>query len=478
MRTSFRTICAGLAVSLCCNIAAFAARNERPRLTLADNKVTVAGRPAASGISIAPGDTIVTGRRSHAELTLPDGTVVRIGQGSSFTYTGSKLVLNQGTALVRIAHKGTTVVSGSRTYTGGPAVVSAQASSGNDGLYVLHGSGKVNGAPLIAGQTSVLDHGKDRTFTFDLQKLVTTSALVTKFPQSPWVVQTQALASVQHQLLTAKITTAAQSQKAAAGGTASSASHAIVSSSLANRVSTGAAGTSLAGKPGSLQFTGSPISLGANSTAVIKSAAISPATNGGTLQLVGSVITTGGATVMSTSSVAGSNTATGTLTINPGAITSTGALTKTGAATLDLNGGTLNTGATVSTGASGAIAAINTSNFVLNTSLPAITTGGTTTIAGGNNTLTAVGTNVAVANTTLTFVGTGGLIDGANTLRTASLSSIPTGGTLNYQPGNNVVIGGVTLPQQAGQAVTVNGINYITQPGIVGGTLSLQQVTH
>ena len=250
------------------------------RLTLADKKVSVAGQPVASGTAVAPGETVVTGRGSHAELTLPDGTVIRIGQGSSFTYAGSKLVLNQGTALVRVAHKNTTVVSGSRTYSGGPAVVSMQAAKGSDGLYILQGTGKVNGASLIAGQSSVLDHGKDRTFTFDLQKLEGSSALVTKFPQTPWIAQAQSLATIQHQLLTSKITPTDKPGKGAPAGISPSvATRDIVSSGLARQIGAGAGGRSVA-----FQVTGSPVSLGANATAFIKSAAIA-SSSGGTLTL-------------------------------------------------------------------------------------------------------------------------------------------------------------------------------------------------
>lgn len=248
-----------------CTTSLFAARAERARLTIADNKVSVAGQPTAAGATIAAGETIVTGSRSRAELTLPDGSVVRIGQGSSFTYNGSKLVLNQGTALIRVAQKNTTVVTGSRTYSGGPAVVSVQASKGNDGIFVLQGGGKVNGATLIAGQTSVLEHGKDRTFTFDLQKMVATSSLVTKFPQTPWIVQTAALGAIQHQLLAGTIVQSAQSVKggqqvaaanATSGLVSSRAAGQLISKNTAKLVSTGAGGVLIVNGNGSPAFGG------------------------------------------------------------------------------------------------------------------------------------------------------------------------------------------------------------------------------
>src|ERR1043166_5986610 len=106
-KISLPTILATLFATVCCTATSFAGRADPARLTIAGSKVSVAGQPAAAGTTISAGDTIVTDPGSRAELTLPDGTVVRIGQGSSFTYTGSKLVLNRGSALIRVAHKNT-----------------------------------------------------------------------------------------------------------------------------------------------------------------------------------------------------------------------------------------------------------------------------------------------------------------------------------------------------------------------------------
>ena len=480
------------------------------RLTFADKKVSVAGQPAASGTTVAPGETVVTGRGSHAELTLPDGTVVRIGQASSFTYTGSKLVLNQGTALVRVAHKNTTVVSGSRTYSGGPAVVSMQAARGNDGLYILQGAGKVNGSPLIAGQTSVLDHGKDRTFTFDLQKLVGSSALVKKFPQTPWIVQTEALATVQHQLLTAKITPGAQSGKgaqlvASSGNASRVASQDIVSSTVAKLVSSGAAGTftvNRAGNPvglsGTLQFTGSPVSLGSNLTALIKSAANSPAVSGGNLQASGAVVFS--SAVTNSVTLNGTNQIASLTNMSAGTLDVTGATRTVSGGTLVFNGGTLNTGgAVVITGAGGSnaniagISSLTTGRVAtlvtLNTSTPlasginTLGTGAGALILTGSPNLTGATNNNVVTgvapigtNSGTLILTSGGLVNG---LRTINLNANTSPTTVNYVSGTNVVYAGITFPQQAGQTVTINGINYIsTQPGGAGSTLWLQPVVH
>jgi autotransporter-associated beta strand protein len=461
----------------------WAARSSGARLTIADHKVSVAGQPVASGTAIAPGDTIVTGSRSRAELTLPDGTVVRIGQGSSFTYTGSKLVLNQGTALVHATHKGTTVVSGSRTYTGGPAVVSAEVSKKTDGLYILQGGGKVNGVTLIPGQSSVLDRGKDRTFTFDLQKMEASSALVTKFPQTPWVAQTQALGAVQHQLLTAKVTPAGKARPTG--------SHDNVSGSLASIVSTGAAGTSVASRTGSanspgggaLQLLGGPLSLGADKVAVIKSAVISTVTNGGTA-IQGGTLQISGAISIS-SAVSGSDLLTRSSGVAINTLASSGG-------TLSVNGGALNAG-----GSGNTSGVVNTFTLNSNISAGGVTTalggitkvGAGTLVPSGNNTYTgaitvnagtlAVSNGSALGAGALNVGGAGVLTLTNPNLTIANIGTISSGATINYPTGGNIVFGGATLPQQAGQTVTINGLNYTAvQDAGSGGRLILQPAAH
>ena len=183
----FQTVCAALVATVCCTATSSAARVQRARITHAENKVSIAGQPAGVGATVAAGQTIVTGSRSRAEVTLPDGTVARIGQGSSFSYDGSKLTLNQGSALFNLAGKNTKIVTPALTRTGSAGVVSVHASQSYNALFALKGSDTVNGSPLVAGQAWVSESGGPRTFTFDMQKMVGTSTLVTKFPQTPWV---------------------------------------------------------------------------------------------------------------------------------------------------------------------------------------------------------------------------------------------------------------------------------------------------
>jgi len=64
-------------------------------------------------------------------------------------------------------------------------------------------------------------------------------------------------------------------------------------------------------------------------------------------------------------------------------------------------------------------------------------------------------------------------------LTIANIGTISPGATINYQTGGNIVFGGVTLPQQVGQTVTINGVNYITtQSAGAAGRLVLQQAGH
>src|SRR5262245_4140466 len=131
-----------ISISALLPLDSLAARVESARLTLAENDVAVAGKPLRAGATVRTGETIVTGARSRADLTLPSGAVVRIGQGSRFAFTGSRLELTQGSALCRLSRKSSVVSTPSRIFAGGPAVISVHASKGYEGLFVLEGNGK------------------------------------------------------------------------------------------------------------------------------------------------------------------------------------------------------------------------------------------------------------------------------------------------------------------------------------------------
>ena len=93
-----------------------------------------------------------------------------------------------------------------------------------------------------------------------------------------------------------------------------------------------------------------------------------------------------------------------------------------------------------------------------------MTTGGT--LSAGTSGVTAVNIGTLHLNGAGSFNGT---LNGL----------LPNGGIINYQPGTNVVFGGLALPQQAGQNVKINGIDYLsTQVSGTSGTLRLQPVAH
>ena len=409
---SLRSIVAALVTSAVCTSASLAARVEGAKLTLAENKVSVASQPKGVGSTVAPGETIVTGARSRAELTLPDGTVVRIGQGSSFSFDGSKLTLNQGSALLYITGKNSKIVTPALTRTGSAGVVSVHASHDYNALFDLKGSDTVNGTKLIAGQAWVSERGATKTFTFDMQKMVGTSTLVTKFPQTPWVAQTTALASVQHQLIAA-----IKAQPASAA---------------LRPVITAAANGSTVVTVG--RSSGTPGFLGRLASAFSGKPAAGAGTQGGTLTL------------------SGTNTAGGGVTIS-------GGLTKTGAATLVLNGASTTAGAVTFSSAlnAGTLSIGNgTSATISGAGLNTLASGGTLVLNANTGVL---GVNSGVATISNSVVGQGALTFG-NTVTNVSgaafnLATLNNAGTINLTNGGTLAGGALTVA--SGNLVLSNG---------------------
>lgn len=450
-----------LATALCTS-AALAAKNQTAKLTLADNKVTVAGQPKPIGSTIAPGETIVTGSRSRAEVTLPDGTVARIGQGSSFSFDGSKLTLNQGSALFNLTGKNTKIVTPALVRTGGAGVVSVHASPSYNALFDLKGTDTVNGTPLVAGQAWVRESGGPRTFTYDMQKMVGSSTLVTKFPQTPWVAQTAALASVQHQLIAA-------AQRGTNPGTASGSTTVAVANSgkppgflgrLASAFSGNSspvggaqsvAGGTLAVNGNGARNTGATLDLGTRPAFATGSAITMTADFTQNLTVANAARTISAGTL----SIGNGNFATlsgtaqnavnagGTLVFNAhpnaGAVNLAG-LVKAGAGTLALNG---------------------------NSSINAIS--GTVTIgtSAGAQTGNVVVTGL-VTTTIAQTIGAGTLNGGAVTVNSGNLvltnGNVPA--MINLPSGSTGTINGVNLSiLQPGQTVTLNGTTFTVGAG-------------
>jgi hypothetical protein len=167
--------------------------------------------PAAVGDVIAGGGKIITQGQSLAELKFPDGSVIRIGNNSIFSFDPNDRTvrLDRGTALVSTPPKaeGINIVSGgvSGTVSGDPAgktfMVTAYpaeggggkgATTGGFGLMVLQGSsattvaapsGSVSIAPgqfaLVGGKMD----GAPKVLTVDVGQVFRSSPLVNSFPE-------------------------------------------------------------------------------------------------------------------------------------------------------------------------------------------------------------------------------------------------------------------------------------------------------
>jgi hypothetical protein len=167
--------------------------------------------PAAVGDVIAGGGKITTQGQSLAELKFPDGSVIRIGNNSTFSFDPNDRTvrLDRGTALVSTPPKaeGINIVSSgvSGTVGGDPAgktfLVTAYpaesggakgAPTGGFGLMVLQGSsattvsapsGSVNIAPgqfaLVGGKMD----GAPKVLTVDVGQVFRSSPLVNSFPE-------------------------------------------------------------------------------------------------------------------------------------------------------------------------------------------------------------------------------------------------------------------------------------------------------
>lgn len=185
-------------------------------------QVQVGNKLAIVGAKAPAGTVLSTQANSRAELKMPNGAVARIGQGSNFVFDSHKMTLSKGSGLFKGAGSTTTVVTPSLNCGTGSGVLSVHASKGYEACFILDGKGTVNGQPLIAGEALVKEKGVTHKIVFDVQRLLQTSSLVSKFPQTPWVKETFAVAAVQHELATQSAVIAHNHTKAASGATSAS----------------------------------------------------------------------------------------------------------------------------------------------------------------------------------------------------------------------------------------------------------------
>ena len=83
-------------------VSSQAANSNGARVTQVQKDASSAGVPLGNGDTAAAGAPVVTGANSRAELKLANGTTVRIGQGSTFSFDGANLSLSQGSALFKL----------------------------------------------------------------------------------------------------------------------------------------------------------------------------------------------------------------------------------------------------------------------------------------------------------------------------------------------------------------------------------------
>lgn len=222
------TLTVALATAALLHSPAGAASFNSAQITKAVNDVKLlphggSARPAAEGNTVKRNTSVLTGRRSRAELTFPDASLIRLGQNTSFSFLDGKreVDLKEGTMLlqqpkwrgrteirtaaVSAAITGTTVILESSK---GPDACGAcdccrgvcainrrkhhdaccADKAGIVKLLVLEGSMRfnLNAAPnksltLKAGEMVSMVSGATqipRVFVFDIKQLVKTSGLI------------------------------------------------------------------------------------------------------------------------------------------------------------------------------------------------------------------------------------------------------------------------------------------------------------
>jgi hypothetical protein len=135
-------------------------------------------------------NAVVTGDKSRAELKFNDGSVVRLGQFTVFTFKeGTRDIdLKQGSALMSVP-KGmgrTNIKAAAVTAAITGTTVLFQAFEGFAAIYVYEGTVEgPNGEVLGPGDVLIFENGKYRVEKFDVSQGVKSAGLFTKFTASP-----------------------------------------------------------------------------------------------------------------------------------------------------------------------------------------------------------------------------------------------------------------------------------------------------
>lgn len=139
---------------------------------------------------VGKNNAVITGEKSRAELQFNDGTITRLGQLTSFTFTPGtrEMNLKKGSALFQVPNGmgGTKIQAGPVTASITGTTLLMQVFEDRVVLYLYEGSVDVGGKSLTAGQAiTIFNDGKIEVASFDPLKGVQTAALFTKFFGSP-----------------------------------------------------------------------------------------------------------------------------------------------------------------------------------------------------------------------------------------------------------------------------------------------------
>ncbi|NJK92427.1 MAG: FecR domain-containing protein [Blastochloris sp.] len=140
--------------------------------------------------AINKNNAVITGEKSRAELRFNDGSIARLGQLTSFTFTqGTRdMNLKQGSGLFQIPKGmgGTKIQAGPVTAAITGTTLLLQVFADRVILYVYEGSVDAADKTIKAGQViTIFNDGRIEISSFDPAKGIATAALFTKFVDAP-----------------------------------------------------------------------------------------------------------------------------------------------------------------------------------------------------------------------------------------------------------------------------------------------------
>lgn len=158
------------------------------KVLAADAGGEVKRRDASLNETVTKDNAVVTGQKSRAELQFNDGTITRLGQLTSFSFTqGTRTAqVKQGTALFVVPKGmgGTTIQAGPVTAAITGTTLLVQVVDGRVLVYVYEGSVVVDGKTIQAGQVISVEKGSSVVNRFDVNKGIASAAVFTKFIES------------------------------------------------------------------------------------------------------------------------------------------------------------------------------------------------------------------------------------------------------------------------------------------------------